>query len=431
VIRNHPYGESEALLERALKCIPLGTQTFSKSRVQYPVGAAPLFVSRAKGSHVWDADGNEYVDFVNGLLAITLGYGDPDVTAAVVTQIEEGTLFSLPHPIEIDVAERLCRMVPCAEMVRFGKNGSDATAGAIRLARAFTGRDHVAACGYHGWQDWYIGSTSRNMGVPKAVQELTHSFVYNEIESLDALFRRWPGEIAAVIMEPMNTTEPVEGFLEGVQDLCQRNGAVLIFDEIITGFRFAKGGAQECFGVTPDLTTVGKGLANGYPLSAVVGRADIMRLMEDVFFSFTMGGETLSLAAARAVLDKIEREPVIEHLNQQGEKVLSGVAQLIQRHDIGEFASVSGRPAWSFLNLRDAAPYSVWQIRTLFLQEVFARGVLCLGSHNMSYAHSDDDVARLLVVYDEVFAILKNAVADRTLESLLRCAPLEPLFRIR
>jgi glutamate-1-semialdehyde 2,1-aminomutase len=431
VIRNHPYGESEALLERALKCIPLGTQTFSKSRVQYPVGAAPLFVSRAKGSHVWDADGNEYVDFVNGLLAITLGYGDPDVTAAVVTQIEEGTLFSLPHPIEIDVAERLCRMVPCAEMVRFGKNGSDATAGAIRLARAFTGRDHVAACGYHGWQDWYIGSTSRNMGVPKAVQELTHSFVYNEIESLDALFRRCPGEIAAVIMEPMNTTEPVEGFLEGVQDLCQRNGAVLIFDEIITGFRFAKGGAQECFGVTPDLTTVGKGLANGYPLSAVVGRADIMRLMEDVFFSFTMGGETLSLAAARAVLDKIEREPVIEHLNQQGEKVLSGVAQLIQRHDIGEFASVSGRPAWSFLNLRDAAPYSVWQIRTLFLQEVFARGVLCLGSHNMSYAHSDDDVARLLVVYDEVFAILKNAVADRTLESLLRCAPLEPLFRIR
>ena len=431
MISNHPYRRSEELLQRALRHIPLGTQTFSKSHTQFPVGASPLYVNRAEGCTVWDVDGNTYTDFLNGLLAISLGYNDPDVAAAVRAQMDAGTLFSLPHPIEIEVAEKICDMVPCAEMVRYGKNGSDATAGAIRLARAFTGRDHIAACGYHGWQDWYIGSTSRNLGVPQAVRDLIHSFSYNDLESLEALFRQRPDSIAAVILEPMNVAWPTEGFLEGVKQLASEKGAVLIFDEIITGFRFARGGAQELFGVTPDLATVGKGLANGYPLSAVVGRADIMEMMEDIFFSFTMGGETLSLAAANAVMEKIDREPVIDKLHQLGAQVIAGVAELIERHGMGEMVSVSGHPAWSFINFTDIAPYSVWQIRTLFLQEVFARGVLCLGSHNMSYAHGTQDVDRLLAVYDEVFPAIRDAIENRTLETHLRCDPLQPLFRVR
>ena len=312
------YRKSESMLARALKTIPLGSQTFSKSHTNYPLGVSPLFAARGKGAHVWDADGNEYVDMVGALAAVTLGYDDPDVTAAVKAQIEDGVIFSLPHPLEIECAEAIVRLVPSAEMVRFGKNGSDATAGAIRVARAFTGRDRVAACGYHGWQDWYIGSTARNKGVPKAVRDLTHSFPYNDAGALDALLKSRPGEFAAVILEPMNATEPKTGYLAEVKAVAHRHGALLVFDETITGFRYANGGAQQLFGVVPDLTTLGKGMANGYPLSAVAGRTDVMKEMEEVLFSFTMGGETLSLAAAVATMRKLEREPVIDRMATTG-----------------------------------------------------------------------------------------------------------------
>jgi glutamate-1-semialdehyde 2,1-aminomutase len=425
------YHHSEEMLARALRTIPLGTQTFSKSRTQFPHGVSPYFVQRAKGSQVWDVDGNQYVDFVNSLAAITLGYNDPDVTAAVQAQLEEGVIFSLPHPIEFQVAEKLREMVPCAQMSRFGKNGSDATAGAVRLARAFTGRDRIAVCGYHGWQDWFIGSTLRHRGVPDATRALTHAFAYNDLDSLHKLFAQWPGQIAAVIMEPMNLIEPAPGFLESVKELAHKHGALLVFDETVTGFRYANGGAQAHFGVTPDLATFGKGVANGYPLSVVSGRADVMQLMEEIFFSFTFGGETLSLAAALATMNKLQAEPVTATLAAQGRKLLDGAATLIEKHGVADVFLLSGHPSWSFLQIRDTAPYTMWQIKTLFLQEMFARGVLTLGSHNMCYAHSDADLAKLLGAYDEVFPLIRGAIDQRTLESALRCAPLEPLFRVR
>ena len=425
------YHRSEELLERALKTIPLGSQTFSKSRTQYPFGVSPYFIQRGLGSHVWDVDGNEYIDFISSLCSITLGYNDPDVTTAVKAQLEEGIIFSLPHPIEMQVAEKICELVPCAERVRFGKNGSDATAGAIRLARAYTNRDHVAVCGYHGWQDWYIGSTARNRGVPKATRDLTHTFAYNDIESLDKLFREWPGRIAAVILEPMNVVEPQEGFLAEVKELAHKNGALLVFDETITGFRFANGGAQALFGVTPDLATFGKGLANGYPVSAVAGRADVMKLMEEIFFSFTFGGETLSLAAALATMQKLQREPVIETLHRQGKKIIDHLNATIAKHDAGNMLGVSGNPAWSFFLIKDTAPYTQWQIKTLFMQEMLARGILTFGTHNMSYSHSDGDLGKLFSAYDKVIPMLVTAVNERSLEKMLHCQPLEPLFKVR
>lgn len=425
------YRQSEEALARALKTIPLGSQTFSKSKTQYPYGVSPFFLVRGSGSHVWDVDGNEYIDFVNGLAAIILGYNDPDVNAAVKAQLECGVIFSLPHPIETQVAEKIVEMVPCAEMARFGKNGSDATAGAVRLARAHTGRDHVAVCGYHGWQDWYIGSTTRHRGVPHATRALTHTFQYNNIDSLRKIFQEFRDQVAAVILEPMNSIEPAEGFLHEALALTHKNGAVYIFDETITGFRYATGGAQQYFGITPDLATFGKGLANGYPLSTLVGRAEIMRLMEEIFFSFTFGGETLSLAAASATLDKLQRESVIETLRRQGEKILEGTRECIERHNVEHFLSVSGHPAWSFLNFRDVGSYRAWRVKTLFLQEMFARGILTIGTHNMSYAHSDSDVHQLLAAYDEVFACLKSAVDGNALDQALRCKPLEPLFAVR
>lgn len=425
------YTQSEAYLERALRTIPLGSQTFSKSLTQYPRNVSPYFMQRAAGSRAWDVDGNEYIDFVNGLLAITLGYQDPDVVSAVQAQLQEGTIFSLPHPVETEVAELITEMVPCAEQVRFGKNGSDATAGAIRLARAHTGRDHVAVCGYHGWQDWYIGSTARHLGVPQAVRDLTHGFVYNDIESLHRIFKAHPDQVAAVILEPMNTHFPQDQFLEQVQALTRQHGALLIFDETITGFRLANGGAQAYFNVIPDLATFGKGLANGYPLSALAGRADLMRWMEEIFFSFTFGGETLSLAASKAVLTKLKQQPVLETIAQRGTQLTHGVQALIAAKGMQETLAITGHPAWTFLHIRDTAPYSMWELKTLFLQDIYASGILSIGTHNLSYAHSPADIERLLQVYDVVFDQLKRVIAEASLDAHLKTRPLEPLFKVR
>lgn len=425
------YSRSEELLDAALAVIPLGAQTFSKSLTQYPRGAAPFFIDRAAGARAWDVDGNEYIDFNNALCSVTLGHCDPDITAAVTEQLSKGTIFSLSSALEIEVAEQIVAAVPCAEKVRFGKNGSDATAGAVRAARAFTGRDRVAVCGYHGWQDWYIGSTARNKGVPDASRELTHSFAYNDLASLEAALEAHPGEFAAIILEPMNVAWPKPGFLQGVVDLARKHGAVAVFDETITGFRYALGGAQELFGVTPDLACFGKGLANGFPLSAVVGRADIMREFEDVFFSFTMGGETLSLAAAKVTIDKAKRLGVPTLLAERGQRIIDGTEALIAKHGCGDFLSIVGHPSWSFLIIADSARATSFETKTLFLQEVLARGMLTLGSHNLSFAHSDADVDALLAVYDVVFPMLREAIDAGDVVARLRCEPLVPLFKVR
>lgn len=426
---SHRYAASEGLLERARRVVPLGAQTFSKSVTQYPHGVSPYFAARGRGARLWDVDGNEYLDFVNALASVTLGYADPDVDAAVAAQLRDGTIFTLSHRLEAEVAELICDLVPCAEMVRFGKNGSDATAGAVRIARAFTGRDHVLVCGYHGWQDWYIGATARHRGVPDAVRALTHAFPYDDLPAVERLLAAH--DCAAIVIEPMNIAAPSPGYLAGLRDLATRSGALLVFDETITGFRFDEGGAQALFGVTPDLTTLGKGIANGFPLSAVCGRREPMRLMEEVFFSFTMGGETLSLAAAKAALMKLKREPVTATLRARGTRLKSGVADLVARHGADDILAVSGDPTWSFLTIRDAPRATAFALKTLWLQEIFSRGVLSLGTHNLSYAHSDADVDALLAVYDAVFPLLVEAAAEGDVEARLDCAVLEPLFKVR
>lgn len=425
------FVNSEAQLQRAEAVIPLGSQTFSKSRTQFPVGVSPLYLARGQGSHVWDIDGNEYVDFINSQCAITIGYCDPDIDGAVRAQLDGGVILSLPHALEAEVAERICAMVPCAEMVRFGKNGSDAVAGCVRIARAHTGRDHVAVCGYHGWQDWYIGSTARNKGVPQATRDLTHGFAYNDLDSLEALFRKLPGQIAAVVMEPMNVEWPAPGFLQGVLDLCEREGAVLVFDETITGFRYANGGAQELFGVTPHLASFGKGIANGYPVSAVAGRRDIMRQMEEVFFSFTFGGELLSLAAANATLQKLEREPVLATVDQTGRTVSDGVTALIAEHGLEHVMTVKGHPSWSFLIMNDQPGANAFELKTLMMQEFHQCGVLGYGTHNISYTHTATEVEALFAAYRHWLPMVREALERGDLASRLRCAPLVPLFKIR
>ena len=425
------FFRSNEWLKRAEKTIPLGSQTFSKSRIAYPNKVSPLFVQRGQGCQVWDADGNQYTDFVSGLLSVSLGYCNKAVDDAVIEQVKSGVTFSLPHQLEMIVAEKLVELIPCAEMVRFGKNGSDATSAAIRLARAYTQKEHVAVCGYHGWQDWYIGSTSRDLGVPKATKELTHTFKYNDISSLEKIFSQNTDHIAAVILEPMNTHFPENDFLQKVKVLCEKNGAILIFDETITGFRYSMGGAQQLFNVTPDLATFGKGMANGYPISAVVGRKDIMALMEDIFFSGTFAGETLSLAATNATLDFMLENNVVEHLKLMGEKLQSGLHEIINDMQAQQWLSVTGHPVWSFLNIGEHGAYSAIELKSLFLQEMAQRGFLLGGGHNLNYAHKNSDIDALLTAYRQVLAILAETVIKEDFNRRFKGELLEPVFKVR
>tara|TARA_B100001063_G_C16737768_1_gene542973 strand:+ start:13 stop:1287 length:1275 start_codon:yes stop_codon:yes gene_type:complete len=423
------YKKSEKLLERALKSIPLGSQTFSKSLTQYPRGASPFFIEKGKGAKVWDVDGNEYIDFINSLAAVTIGYCDKDIDRAVQNQMKNGITFSLPHMLEMEVAEKLIEIIPSAEKVRFAKNGTDATTAAIRMARAYTGKDHIAICGYHGWQDWYIGSTSRDLGVPQDTKNLTHKFEYNNLSSLENIFNLH--DIACVILEPMNIEFPEGNFLNKVKELTHNNNAILVFDETITGFRFSLGGAQEFFDVTPDLSTFGKGMANGYPLSAVVGSNEIMQKAEDIFFSGTFAGETLSLAAASKIIDKYKKAKVIEHISEIGNYLLKNLNQLIEDKALNNIFFTSGHPSWSFLQTKEQERYSLLEIKTFFLQEMFKRGILTLGSHNISFSHSKEMVDHLIEVYEEVLPIIEKNLNNQTLLENIQGDILKPLFKIR
>jgi glutamate-1-semialdehyde 2,1-aminomutase len=423
------YKKSEQLLDRALKSIPLASQTFSKSLTQYPRGVSPFFIEKGKGARIWDVDGNEYVDFVNSLAAVTLGYCDKDVDEAVQEQMKSGVTFSLPHKLEMEVAEKLIEIIPCAEKVRFAKNGTDSTSASIRISRAYTNKEHIAVCGYHGWQDWYIGSTSRDLGVPKSVKNLTHKFEYNNIESLEKLFQEQ--ELACVIMEPMNIEYPKDNFLEKVKELAHKNNALLIFDETITGFRYSLGGAQELFNVIPDLATFGKGMANGYPLSALVGSSKVMQKVEDIFFSGTFGGETLSLASANVVIDKYKKQNVATYLDELGQYLLTQLNKLIEKKDLQSIFYTSGHPSWSFLHSKEQEQYTTLEIKTFFLQEMFKRGILILGSHNLSFSHTKEDVDNLLGAYKEVLPMIKNHIDNKNLIENIHGDILQALFKVR
>ena len=425
------FDKSTAQLSRAELSIPLGSQTFSKSKTQYPVGISPLYAAKSKGAYLWDIDGNKYIDLVNSLAAVTLGYGDKGLEKSILKQLKLGVSLSLPTKIESEVAESIIDLVPSADMVRFSKNGSDATSAAIRLARAFTGRDQIVVCGYHGWHDWYIGTTSRNKGIPNAVAALTHNFRYNNIESLKSALSLNEGNVAAVIMEPMNDTYPQPGFLEEVQVLAKKAGAVLIFDEVITGFRFSEGGAQKLFNVTPDLSTFGKGIANGFPLSAVVGRREIMKEMENVFISGTFGGELLSLAAARYVLKKHQKNEICGDLVNKGNILSELTNKLIDSFGLSNVVSLSGHPTWKFLRWNGVGEYSAAEIKTFFMQEVFQEGVLVLNSHNISQAYDKKIIVKIIDAYSKVFGRIEKAISQGSLKKELRVSPLDPLFNFR
>jgi glutamate-1-semialdehyde 2,1-aminomutase len=426
---------SEAMRERAHLLIPGGAHTYSKGDDQFPANA-PAFIQSGRGVSVWDSDGNEYLDWGMGLRSVILGHAYPTVTAAAAAELDRGSNFVRPSPLEVQLAERLVELIPCAEMVKLAKNGSDVTTAALRLARAATGREIVACANqpFFSVDDWFIGTTSMASGVPDATTNLTRVFRYNDLESLRRLFQENPGRIAAVILEAMTLEEPATGFLEGVRQLCTANGSVMIFDEIITGFRFGLRGAQHRFGVIPDLATFGKGLGNGFSVAALVGRRDIMELgglrhsRPRVFLlSTTHGGETHAIAAALATLREVEDKDVPAHLSSVGADLVSAFREAAAGLGIEAHARALGAtcsPAFAFHD-RSGQPSAA--LRTLFMQEMVERGVL-MPYIAPSFSHDADSVGRSAEAMRGALAIVREGI-ERGAASLIEGAVLKPVFR--
>ena len=417
-------------LGRAEQVIPGSSQTFSKGWTQFSRGVNPVFVEEAEGCVLTDVDGNRYIDYSMALCPVILGYKHPVVNDAISSQLQKGISFSLPHRLEVELAEELVRLIPCAEMVQFGKNGSDATSAAVRVARAYTGRDQVICCGYHGWHDWFIGTTTRSGGVPRAIQALSHSVPYNDLGAVETLLSSYGNDVAAIILEPVGVLPPNPGYLQGLQELARRDGVILIFDEIITGFRMHLGGAQSFFGVTPDLAAFGKSMGNGMPIAAVVGRRDIMAFFNEIFFSTTFGGETLSLAASVATISFLEREQVLAVIWERGRVLKEGVAKLIGQHNLEGVLDIQGYPPRTVLNCLPSVPLDPLIVKSFLQQECASRGLFFSGAHNLSLAHTKEIIRKTIQIYDQVFTLLADAIRQGDdMGSRLRGEVVRPVFR--
>lgn len=432
------FAASDALRPRAHSVIPGGAHTYAKGDDQYPV-LAPGFIARGFGCHVWDVDGNEFIEYGMGLRAIALGHAFPRVVDAAVQQMRRGTNFLRPSPLEMECAENLLEVVPGAEMAKFTKDGSSATTAAIRLARAHTGRDLVALCADHpffSYDDWAIGTTPMDAGIPQDVSRLTLTFRYNDLASAAALFSAHPERIAALILEAAKEVEPADGFLAELRKLCHHNGALLILDEMITGFRWPQRSAQRHYGVEADLSAFGKALGNGFAISALVGKREFMRLggldhdRDRVFLlSTTHGAETPALAAALAVMEIYRNEPVVETLQRQGLRLKTGIELASARHGLGGFFQLAGQPANLVYACRDLDGSPSQIFRTLFLQETIRRGLLA-PSLVVSYSHSDDDIDRTVEAIDGALGVYRRALEDGP-EAYLVGRPVQPVFRRR
>ncbi len=430
------FSRSIALQQRSHTLIPGGCHTYAKGDDQYPE-LAPGFIVKGKGSHVWDVDGNEFIEYGMGLRAVTLGHAYQPVIDAAYRQMLLGSNFTRPAPIEIECATELLSLIEGTETVKFAKNGSDVTTAAVKLARAYTGRDLVAVCADHPFfsvDDWFIGSTPMANGVPQAIRDLTVKFRYNDLPSFKALFERYPGKIACAILEPETTEPPVGNFLHEVQRLCEKNGALFILDEIITGFRWHLGGAQKHYGIVPDLSTFGKAIANGFSVSALVGKREFMELgglchnKERVFLlSTTHGAEGHSLAAATETMRTYKREGVVGYLYRQGERLAKGVNKAIHEHELEGYFQIVGKPCNLIYATRDQAGNRSQGFRTLFLQETIRRGLI-MPSMVVSFSHTDEDIDRTIEAVSEALHVYRKAL-DEGIEKYLVGRPVKPVFR--
>jgi glutamate-1-semialdehyde 2,1-aminomutase len=431
------FATSDRLRRRAHELIPGGAHTYAKGDDQYPV-LSPGFIAKGAGCRVWDVDGNEFVEYGMGNRAVGLGHAYPEVTRAAERQLQNGCNFTRPAAIEAECAEQFLALINNADMVKFCKDGSDATSGAVRLARAYTGRDLIAICADHPFfsvDDWFIGTTAMDAGVPEATKALTVTFRYDDLPSAEALFARYPGQIAAVILEPARLADPSEGFLAGLKRLAHDNGALFVLDEMITGFRWHARGAQHVYNIEPDLSCFGKAMGNGFSVSALAGKREFMRLggldhtdRPRVFLlSTTHGAETHALAAAIATMRIYETEPVAEYLAAIGTRLKAGLDQVIAAHGLADHVKVIGKPCNLVTATLDAEHRPSQAFRTLFLQETIRRGVL-MPSLVVSYAHQAEDVDRTIEAVDGALAVYARALGDGV-EKHLVGRPSEVVYR--
>ncbi len=432
--------KSLEMFKEAKKLIPGGVQLLSRRPIRFACGVSPIFAERAKGAYFWDIDGNKYLDMTMAVNTAILGYCDPDVDKAAIEQIKKSTIFSIIHPIEIELAEEIVKVVPCAEMVRFGKSGGEADAVAIRIARGFTGRDKVVFCGYHGWHDWYIAANLESpdilnthllpniptTGVPKSLKGTAIPFEYNNLSSLKEVLEKNKKEVACIIMEACRTTLPQKGFLEGVKELAHRYGALLIFDEINTGFRLALGGAQEFYGITPDIAVFGKDIANGYPLTAVVGRRDVMQASKDMFISSTFWDDTSTMAAGLVCIRKIKKEKVIEHIWKMGEYYVKGCKDIVQK--LGIKAELKGLSCMTSIVFDYEDKSFVNGLNTLYCQELVKRGIFAGGYFPVSFAHKKEEIDKIFEAAEGALSVVKKAIGQGSVQGYLEAEESKPLF---
>lgn len=418
---------------------PYGAQLFSRKPELGAYGYGPVYFERMKNAHFWDVDGNEFIDTLMGVGPVILGYGYERVDRAVKEQIDKGVLGSINNSLEIEVAKKITGMVPCAEMVKFCKSGGEADAIAVRMARGYTGKEKVLFCGYHGWHDWYLSANLESeksldqhllpglspKGVPESLAGTCLPFEYNNPDQLHALLKANKGEVACIIMEPTRFKQPVKGFLERVRQLADEYKCLLIFDEVITGFRMSKGGAQEFYGVIPDMATFAKAIANGYPLAAVAGRREIMESQADNFISSTYWSDCTALAAGLATMDEIEERPVIEEINNTGKRLISGLREMAGK--LGLDLTIAGH-GYDFAITFNYGKWSAL-IMTLFVQEMIAREIYVSGVIYPCYTHTSEDIENILIAAEEVFAILKKGIEKKSIELLLKAPVRQTSFK--
>lgn len=425
------------LHRRAQSLIPGGAHTYSKGDDQFPANA-PRFIAKGKGCRVWDTDGQSFLDLGMSLGTVVLGHAYEPVLAAVRSEIENGVNFIRPTAIEGEIAEMLTTIIPGAEMVKFAKHGSDAVTGAIKLARAYTGREYIIRCAsdpFNAVHDWFIGSTLVNRGVPAETQSLTLKFEYNNITSLEHHFDKYPNQIACVVFEPISMIEPEPFFLENIKKLCEKNGALLIFDEVVSGFRFAMGGVQEKIGVIPHLSAFGKAMANGFSVSALVGQRAFMEIggikhdSERVFLlSTTHGGETHSLAACRTTIIELEKNNVISHFYKMGQLLQNGMRNAAQKHGMDDIFQVLGYPCKPAYTFNTCEAGDIYEARTLFLQETVKHGLL-IPYIVPSYAHKESDINEAIYIIDEALRQMAHIRSLGSFKMAITGEVVKPVFR--
>ncbi|MCX6722589.1 MAG: aminotransferase class III-fold pyridoxal phosphate-dependent enzyme [Candidatus Staskawiczbacteria bacterium] len=406
-------------LEEMEKYIPSCAQTLSKYPGQYVIGVTPVAVEKAKGCYLWDVEGKKYLDAVLALGPMVFGYANKRIDDAVKKQIDKGTIYSLPSVWELELAKLLKQVVPCAEMSRFLLSGNEATSGAVRLARYITKRDHIAKCGYHGFEDWSICTKEgRNTGVPELLKTLTHDFIYNDADSLEKLFADFPDKIGTVILEPASSEKLQDDFLNKIKEITHKHGAILIFDEMITGFRFALGGAQEYFKVVPDLACFGKAISGGYPLSVISGKSEFMKRMDEVFVSTTYGGFTLGLVAAvESIRMMQEFGDVHKHLHKVGEYLMYQTNHLSQENNLPvEFVGYGPHPVMK-VKIKDDLTSRIF--KTFIYQEFNKAGILFNASLMFGYEHQKKEMDLIIEVYREICRKLNGLTDYKSLEEKL------------